>query len=637
MKNVYFLIFVICLSINNLIAQKLPRAIHFKNGDFTGNRNLQKGKLAKDFLAGSEYHHKIYALVQFDKIPDVNDKKELAAAGIRLFEYLPGNAFLTELPERFSHDSLKTYHATGIFNINSQLKISTKLGPITQAHFNDPDYVIAISYFGSLSKPDVIKELERAGADILQTKIQPERIIFIKGSSLTINKIASLPFVSSINEQALKDIPLNYNNRAIHAVNALASSSGRNLQGNNVTVGVGDNADPSTHIDFTGRLINRNPNWTAGHGTHTTGTTGGGGILNPKYKGMAPMSTLISQNFSDILVNAPVYMNDYSMVLTNNSYYSGANGCPGEGQYDALSNYVDGQIIQYDSLLHVFASGNDGALACTPYPTSFATIKSGFQCGKNVITVGAISNVTYKIAGFSSCGPVGDGRIKPEIVAGGVNITSTLANNSYGLDNGTSMAAPTVTGTLALLYQRYKQLHSGSNPSAALIKAVACNSADDLGNPGPDYNYGFGMLNARTAVETIENNQYFSGTINNSANVTYKINGLSAGVQQLKIMLYWNDPASSLNAASALVNNLDLTVTEPNGTVTHHPLILNPNPAHVHDNAVEGIDSINNVEQVVIDNPAAGNFTVTVNGTNVPAGPQNFIVAYEIINPSVTV
>jgi len=637
MKNAYFLILISFLFINNLIAQKQPQAIRFKNGDFIGNRNLQKGKLTKETLEGSHFHNKVYAVLQFDKTPDDNDKKELAALGIRLYDYVPGNAFTAEMPDSFSHDDLKKFHATGVYAINRKFKVSPKLEADLQDLIIRHEYLIAVSFFGSISKSDVIKQLENAGAQIVRAKIQPSNIVFINASAQTVNKIAALPFVTYLSEQVLKDSPLNYNNHAIHALDALGSSSGRNLQGNNVTVGVGDNADPASHIDFAGRLIDRNPNWTDGHGTHTTGTTGGGGILNPKYKGMAPMSTLISQSYSDILVNAPVYINDFNMVLTNNSYYSGASGCPGEGEYDALSNYVDGQIFQYDSLLHVFAAGNDGTLACSPYATQFATIKSGFQCGKDVITVGAISNVTYTIAPFSSCGPVNDGRIKPEIVAGGVNITSTLPYNTYGLDNGTSMAAPTVTGTLALLYQRYKQLHNGLNPSSALIKAVACNSADDLGNPGPDYSYGFGMLNARTAVETIERNQYFSGSISNAAKASYTINNLPAGVQQLKIMLYWNDPAASVNAATALVNNLDLTVAEPNGTITHHPLILNPNAAHVTDNAAEGIDSLNNIEQVVINNPPAGNFTITVNGTNIPNGPQNYVVAYQIINPSVTV
>src|SRR6202043_3959304 len=104
-----------------------------------------------------------------------------------------------------------------------------------------------------------------------------------------------------------------------------------------------------------------------------------------------------------------LYMNDYNMVLTNNSYFQGLNNCPGEGEYNLLSNYIDSQLYTNASLLHVFASGNDGALTCSPFPKSFATIKSGYQTAKNALTVGAMDNLTYGIKSGSSRGPVNDG------------------------------------------------------------------------------------------------------------------------------------------------------------------------------------------------------------------------------------
>src|SRR5690242_13958266 len=233
------------------------------------------------------------------------------------------------------------------------------------------------------------------------------------------------------------------------------------------------------------------------------------------------------------------------MVLTNNSYFSGATGCAGEGEYDVLANYTDVQMNQDAELLHVFASGNDGGNTCAPFPLMYGTVKSGFQCSKNVLTVGAITTEFNTAAFFSSTGPVNDGRLKPEICAGGWAIISTTPFNNYGADYGTSMAAPTITGSMALLYERYRQLHGGSNPKAALIKTLACNSADDLGNPGPDFIYGFGMLNARKAVEALENNQYFNNTISNSGTANFTITGVPAGTGQLKVMLYWNDPAAA--------------------------------------------------------------------------------------------
>ena len=211
-----------------------------------------------------------------------------------------------------------------------------------------------------------------------------------------LKKIAALPFIVSINPQRIKDVPLNNNNRAIHGVQALSATAGRNLRGKGVTVGIGDDGEPSSHVDFTGRLIMRTDEPTSNfHGIHTSGTLGGAGILNPLYQGMAPGARLVTNDFSNILVNAPVYFSDYQMILTNNSYYNGLAGCPGEGDYDALSNYVDSQLIAYPRLMHVFAAGNDGGITCSPFPAGFGNIKSGFQTGKNVLTVGGINNSNY--------------------------------------------------------------------------------------------------------------------------------------------------------------------------------------------------------------------------------------------------
>ncbi|MBS1597748.1 MAG: S8 family serine peptidase [Bacteroidetes bacterium] len=634
MKNFYLLTIVCCFLSNILPAQQPVKLIQLKNGFIDGNKNLLRKKITSQSFKESRFRGKYFVLIQFQQLPGNNEKAELASRGVSLFDYIPGNAFLAEIRDSSIFHDLTRYHVSGVFGFPSQYKISSRL--LQNQPGPDLRSSIAVTFFGTADKESVIEELQRAGAQIFFTKIQPANVIFIKASATVIQKISALPFVSYISPQSLQDVPLNNNNRAIHGVDALSAFSGRNLQGKNVTLGIGDNSDPSSHIDFAGRLIQRNATTVNLHGTHTTGTMAGGGILNPRYQGMAPKARIVSQYFSDIIVNTPVYINDYNMVLTNNSYYTGFDFCPGDGDYDAVSNYGDVQLIQNPTLLHVFAAGNDGGLTCSPYPSHFGTIKSGFQSGKNTLVVGNISNSTYTINASSSKGPVNDGRIKPEVTAGGVLITSTYPNNAYGTSSGTSMSAPTVTGTLGLLYERYRQLHGGADPAAALIKAIVCNGADDLGNPGPDFTYGFGMLNARNAVEMMERNQYFSGSISAGGNNTYTISAVPAGIRQLKIMLYWPDAPAAAFAPAALVNNLDLNVVTPGGT-THLPLILDPSPANVNNNAIEGIDNLNNIEQVVIDNPPAGDFTIHVAGANIPQGPQQYIVAYQIVNAAITV
>ncbi len=281
---------------------------------------------------------------------------------------------------------------------------------------------------------------------------------------------------------------LNYNNRATHGADALSSPSGRNLRGDGVVIGIGDDTDPYTHIDFSGRQIDRfaaPPG--SGHGVHTSGTAAGGGILNPYYQGMAPHSTLISQFFSDIILEAPVYLGDYDMTLTSNSYTDYDYGCVYDGLYDALANYTDAQAWAYPTLLHSFAAGNDGDFTCTPFPLQYATVKSGFQSAKNILTVGDIYTGDCTVDDASSCGPVNDGRIKPEIVAGGTNIFSTWPNNSYLSATGTGPVVPDrrrnacPPGAAVSPAPRRDRSVIGTPEGAGL------NTANDLGNPGPDY------------------------------------------------------------------------------------------------------------------------------------------------------
>ena len=619
-----------------LSAQKPLPAPLLKNGRLSSHSAILHRRPDNAIRESAHFGKKYFLLAHFDRIPDPDQRKMLALHGFFLDQYVGGNNWLVRWNDNGELRSLDQDSVSELYVIPPELKINPKLNNMTAAD-QTPDDLIAVSFFAGMDPLLVQTELQNAGATLVQTKIKPAHIIFIRCGMELLKKIAAFPFIASINPQRIKDIPLNNNNRALHGVESLAAGTGRNLRGKGVTVGIGDDGEPSSHVDFAGRLIMRTDEPTSNfHGVHTSGTVGGAGIVNPLYQGMAPGVRLVTNDFSNILVNAPVYLSDYHMLLTNNSYFNGLAGCPGEGDYDALSNYVDSQLNAYPSLMHVFAAGNDGGISCSPFPTAFGNIKSGFQTAKNVLTVGGINNTNYAVYAGSSRGPVKDGRIKPEVVAGGVNIVSTIPGNAYGNLTGTSMSTPTVTGILALLYERYRQLHGGSDPDAALIKTLVCNSADDEGNPGPDFTFGFGMINARTSVEAMEQQHYFTGSVANNDNPTFTIPSVPAGSHQLKIMLYWPDPAAQPFAPATLVNDLDLTVTDPAG-VNHLPMILDPSPVNVNNNAVEGPDHINNIEQVVINNPAAGNFTISVKGFSIPQGPQPFYIAYEIIQPSVTV
>jgi len=611
-------------------AQNTDLPIQFKNGNFITGSNIRKSTFSTTDLQPALYKDNYFAVIQFTVIPPVSLQQQLKNAGIRLGNYIPGNAYLATIPSGFDFSRAADL---SIIAVNA-VPVSFKIDPLAKNFINGDDKnkqkLIAVTFNTTINKTEVETALKKAGAIVAVTKFNVPNVVFIQLTTLAIiNNVAALPFVEYINLQRTDATAINYNGTAAHGFSSIQSIAGRNLRGKNVTVGVGDNADISTHIDFTGRLINRVFSTPQAHGTHTSGTTSGGGILNPVNQGMAPKSTIISQWFNDVITNTPTYVADNNMIATNNSYTTADNGCPGEGVYDITSNYIDAQMKTYDEVLHVFAAGNDGGYTCTPYPASFGTIKSGWQTAKNVLTVGNMNIASYTINPGSSRGPVNDGRIKPEIVANGTNTISTFTNNTYGGSSGTSMAAPVVTGAAALMNERYRQLY-GVNAKADLVKALLCNTAEDLGTAGPDYTFGFGMLNARKAVEAMEAVQYISSsTVNTSYSLT-----VPAGVRRLKVMLYWADAPAAVLAATTLVNDLDLTVTDPSPLI-HLPLVLNP--AAVTAAATPAADHRNNIEQVIINNPVAGTYQMNVNAFAIPQGPQPYILTYQVDMNGITV
>ncbi len=237
----------------------------------------------------------------------------------------------------------------------------------------------------------------------------------------------------------------------------------------------------------------------------------------------------------------------------------------------------------------------------------------------------------------SSRGPAHDGRIKPDISANGQNQISTAPDHGYLTFGGTSGAAPGIAGISAQLYQAYSEANGGDLPDGSLIKAVLLNTANDAGNVGPDFKFGWGIVNALRAGILIEEGRHLSDNVTQGGSNTHTIN-VPAGTAQVRFMVHWNDPAATVGASPALVNDLDLTVTDPSSNVLE-PWILDstPNPTALDTPATTGVDRLNNVEQVLINAPAAGNYDVTIDGFNVPVGPQEYFVVYEIISENLTV
>jgi hypothetical protein len=621
----------ICFSVL-LHAQDVDLPVRFAKGNFITGNNISRQNFKPDDLQPSLFGNQYFLLLQFSGLPSSQTREQLKTVGIQLGDYIPGNAYLATVAANFDFNLAASYKIISVNSVPADYKIEPAVFSYNNGITKTASKLIAVTFNTAINKKIVEEELKKMGAAIVRTKMDPVNVIFIEPAAAnTLTNIAALAFVDYISLQQLNATALNNNDIALHGFSSIQSLLGRNLRGKNITIGIGDNSDISSHLDFSARLINRVFSFPSNHGIHTSGTTAGAGIIDPLYQGMAPKSTIISQWFNDVITNTPVYVADNNMIVTNNSYTTADAGCAGEGVYDVTSNYVDAQMKNYDEVLHVFAAGNDGLSSCSPYPPSFATIKSGWQTAKNVITVGNIFGTTYLISPTSSRGPVKDGRIKPEIVTSGVGIMSTEINNSYGAISGTSMATPVVTGAAALLNERYHQLY-GVNPKAALLKALMCNTAEDINDNGPDFTFGFGLLNIRKAVEAMEANNYIVSSTPGTFPIT-----VPAGVKRLKVMLYWADAPASIAAATALVNDLDLTVTNNPVTVTHKPLILDASPGGINAAALEGDDHKNNIEQVVIDGPVAGNYLMNVNAFSVPQGPQEYVLTYQMDMNGITV
>jgi hypothetical protein len=340
---------------------------------------------------------------------------------------------------------------------------------------------------------------------------------------------------------------------------------------------------------------------------------------------------------------------------------------------------IDDSVLR-DGILHVFAAGNDGALPgfeaegqhrhVNPDTGDTDTTKiycishsgSGNDCplptcnggceraqhhrdlspfdtmsvtgsAKNIITVGAVQPIAGVVVpvSFSSRGPAKDGRVKPEVVARGWNTLSTIPVNSYGLSSGTSMAAPVVTGIAALLAEQWEKLHAGAKPGPVVLKALIIAGADDLGNPGPDYSFGFGSIDAKNSADLIigDNGQ---GTQIRSTSIaqgqTFEMPVTVTAQQNLRAVLQWGDPSVILLGndsfeAKALVNDLDVKILDPNGA-THLPYVLDK--VNYEANATTGVNVVDNTEMVDIANATPGVYRIVVTGSHVTSGPQTAVI-----------
>lgn len=256
---------------------------------------------------------------------------------------------------------------------------------------------------------------------------------------------------------------------------------------------------------------------------------------------------------------------------------------------------------------------------------------------KNSIAVGATDSLKI-IADYSSRGPTRDGRVKPDLtVRGGLGIPSelvfsTFPNNTYGGNDGTSMAAPVVTGIAALFVEQYRRTFGGATPTPDIIKTTLIAGAEDRGNPGPDYTYGFGFVDAKAAIDLVIADGSTASRIKVATmeqGGTFETPLTVLSTQKLRVVAGWSDPEvlyldEKDIGNPALVNDLDLKVIDPNGNSVRSYVLDRNQPEKVATRAANAVDT---TEEVEIANAAPGVYRVIVSGTRITAEPpQRFVL-----------
>jgi len=487
-------------------------------------------------------------------------------------------------------------------------------------------------------------------------------------------------------------------NAAISTGANLMPAAPYSVTGTGITIGEWDAGGVrTTHQEFGGRVTIRDGASLVDHSTHVGGTLAAAGVV-AAAKGMAPSANVDSYEWNsdkaEMTARGASYPGEAGMLpLSNQSYgevtgwyYTGLSspmwawygtgttttGTDGDfGKYETNCRDTDALAVSLPYFLMFRSAGNDRgdnpsagdavSLSTSTSSGSVVTYDPGqhpagdgsyrggydtisFDAGaKDIVTVGAVNDavsggVRSAAAGtmtsFSSWGPTDDGRIKPDIVANGAGLYSTLSTSdtAYGTYSGTSMASPNAAGSAALLVGYFDKLFPGQAMRASTLKALLIHTADDLGAAGPDYQSGWGLINVKAAADVIKayktspgtheivEDQVTTSVISRSYPFTWD------GVSPIRATLSWIDPAGTATTSAdsrtaRLVNNLDLAITDPNNAA-HQPYVMpyvgDWTAAKLSAVATTGKNNVDNVEQVYLAAPpAAGVYTavVTFSGT----------------------
>jgi hypothetical protein len=609
--------------------------------------------------------------LQFERPLKGRERGVVKRLGVRFYGALTRNTYLTKIKPSALEALRQHPSIRGIEAVHSADKLTAPLYRGTVApHVVNPDgsWSVVVRFYEDVKLGRALHALNKRRIRVPdRSQFQYNEQLRVEATQQQILDLSGDPAVRSIGEIPTPPVPHNTTSQAISNVDDVQAAP-FNLDGAGVVMGIWDGGEVLTnHPDLTGRVTLDETSGPNDHSTHVAGTMLSSGANNAAAEGMAPAAgQLYSYNFNgNTSTEQNNSVNNRKIVLSNHSWGFRCGWNPGNatdygqacfGRYDGTARDWD-DLVQDTGLIIVKSSGNDSNdLNPNNGQLDGITGTDGQQYdtiseqgnAKNVITVGAIQDNGTTVTGFSSTGPANDGRIKPDVVANGQTLMSTWAGgvtlNDCGANSGaqycpisgTSMSTPTVSGSIALLVERYRdQLGSrphdiggvGGDPSPDIVKALIVNTAQDLGRPGPDYIYGHGLVDALAAVNTIDVGEVRIITeAVDQGEVDEYVLTVPAGSPDLRVTLVWIDPEGvANNAAADLVNDLDVELIAPDGTTNFPWTGPGTGTANVANNATNtGPNTLDNVEDVLAQNPDQGFWTIRVSGTAVPDGPQNY-------------
>ena len=565
---------------------------------------------------------KDYIVLSFPHILSQEERSNVEALGFELLNWLPDNAYIAATAD--ADKALKKWTANivqpdGIGEVPIALKLSKELYPYV---LHGKAFPANLSRHGIAITVYQKNELETLQAFLKSNKIgwgrgkySSANTIVVQSPSIKgIAKIAALSCVEAIAPYAGSPKPewayKMFANQTFAANYNVGGPIGTGTYfGNYETYG----DDTLFDFNFKGRQHpTLSDNSVNDHGTSCTEIVGAANNRDEyEDRGMAPGVTTMYLGWYTAVENN--YNNNNIKPLTSNHSVGWSSG---QVTYNNDAKELDRITRTLGGYLHSYSAGNDGASGpYNGYPAGWANLTGDIKVNKNNFTTHSAAAPGSHYT-WTNNGPAADGRLKPDVCAEG--------------GEGSSFASPGVMGLCNILYESYTSSY-GTFPRSDVVKAVILNTATDLDKKGIDFKTGFGVINPVRANRSIQQQHVFTGSMpaGSAGTVTYTV-AVAAGLREARILLYWHDYQGTVGAVKALVNDLDLIVLSPIGD-TIRPWCLNPTPATVYDLPIRRKDTLNNVEQVTIDNPIAGNYTVIVKGPVVPQGPQPFVVTYDLL------